>query len=256
MARKIVVTGGKGGVGKTTLAVWLGAQLAQKGQRVLVFDADFGMNNVDLAAGVEQLAIYDIVDVIEGKCRAKQALIKHPQRGNLHILTSTRSSPERYVSPQAVKVVLDGLSPSFDFILIDCPAGLGEEFHRAVAVADEAIVVTTPTASALRAADKAVSLLKSYHLVELYLIVNRVRGDLLAEGQGISPGEIAELLKLPLLGILPETDEIAFADLEKIHPSIRMIAACLLTGKRKLFDVTKRYAGVWGNLRRIVKKHA
>ena len=120
MARKIVVTSGKGGVGKTTIAVNLAARLAQKGNRVILCDADFGLNNVDVAAGIEQLVTYDIVDVIEGRCRAKQALIKHPKYGNLYILTSSHSTPERYVSPQAVKLVLDNLSAQFDYIFIDC----------------------------------------------------------------------------------------------------------------------------------------
>ena len=118
MARRIVITSGKGGVGKTTVAVNLSAQLAKKGQRVVLCDADFGLNNVDVSAGVEGLVTYDIVDVIEGRCRAKQALVRHPQYANLFILTSSHSAPERYVSPQAVKVVLDGIASVFDFIII------------------------------------------------------------------------------------------------------------------------------------------
>ena len=116
MARKIVVTSGKGGVGKTTVAACLSAQLARRGQRVVLCDADLGLNNVDVATGVEQLAAYDLVDVIEGRCRAKQALVRHPDYVNLHILTSSHSSPERYVSPQAMKVVLDALAPQFDLM--------------------------------------------------------------------------------------------------------------------------------------------
>ena len=204
MARKIVVTSGKGGVGKTTVAVHLAARLAQKGQRVVLCDADFGLNNVDVTAGVEELVTYDVVDVIEGRCRAKQALIRHPKYPNLYVLTSSHSAPERYVSPQAVKVVLDTLSPQFDFIFIDCPAGIDEGFHRAVAAAEEAIVVTSPSVSALRDANRALTLLKSYRLQTLSLVVNMVRGDLLVSGECLTPIQIADLLKLPLLGILPE----------------------------------------------------
>ena len=111
MARKIVITSGKGGVGKTTVAVALGAQLSLLGQKVVVFDADFGLNNVDLLTGVENAVTFDVVDVIEGKCRAKQALVRPQGTSNLYVLSSARASSERYVSPQAVKLVLDGLSP-------------------------------------------------------------------------------------------------------------------------------------------------
>ena len=254
MARRIVITSGKGGVGKTTVAVNLAAQLAKKGQRVALCDADFGLNNVDVSAGVEHLVTYDLVDVIEGRCRAKQALVKHPKYANLFILTSSHSAPERYISPQAVKVVLDGLAPLFDFIIIDCPAGIDEGFHRAVATADEAIVVTSPHISSLRDADKALLLLKSYQLVGLSVIINRVRGDLLLSGDCLSPKEIAELLKAPVIGILPEEDRIYEGDITEIHPAFKMIASNLMTGKRRLYDVTKKYSGFFGNVRRALKK--
>ncbi len=254
MARKIVVTSGKGGVGKTTVAVNISAQLARKGQRVILCDADFGLNNVDVCAGVENLVTFDIVDIIEGRCRAKQALIKHPQYPNLFILTSSHSAPERYVSPQAVKVILDNLSPSFDFIIIDCPAGIDDGFHRAVATADEAIVVTSPHISSLRDADKVITLLKSYQLNALSIIVNKVRGDLLLSGDCLSPKQIIDLLKLPIIGVLPEEYSIYEGDLGNAHPSFKMIANNLLSGKKKLYDVTKKYSGFVGNLRRVLKK--
>ncbi len=254
MARKIVITSGKGGVGKTTVATYLATQLAKRGQRVVLCDADFGLNNVDVSARVENLVTYDIVDVIEGRCRAKQALVKHPSYPNLFILTSSHSAPERYVSPQAIKVVLDGLAPLFDFILIDCPAGIDEGFHRAVATADEAIVVTTPHISALRDADKVITLLKSYQLNTLFVAVNRVRGELLLSGECLSPKEIAELLKIPLLGVIPEEYRIYEGDLQEVHPSFKLMAGNLITGRKKMYDVTKKYSGLAGNLRRVLKR--
>ncbi len=254
MARKIVVTSGKGGVGKTTVAVNLSAQLARKGQRVVLCDGDFGLNNVDVVAGVENLVSYDVVDVIEGRCRAKQALVKHPLFANLYILTSRFAAPERYVSPQAVKLVLDGLSPQFDFIIIDCPAGIDEGFHRAVASADEAIVVTTPHISALRDADKTITLLKSYQLQDISLALNLVRGDLLLSGDCLSPKDVTELLKIPLLAVIPDEYGIYEGDLRKVHTAFKLMAGNLLTGKKRLFDVTKKYGGLWGNVRRVLKK--
>lgn len=255
MARKIVVTSGKGGVGKTTVAVNLSAQLARRGQRVILCDADFGLNNVDVAAGVEHLITYDIVDVIEGRCRAKQALVRHPTYGNLYLLTSSHSAPERYVSPQAVKVVLDALAPQFDFIFIDCPAGIDDGFHRAVATADEAIVVTTPHISALRDADKVITVLKSYQLNDLTAVVNMARGDLLLSRDSLSPKEISELLKIPLLGVLPEDYGIYQGEITQPHSAFRILANNLLTGKRKLYDVTRKYSGVFGNIRRVLKRN-
>lgn len=255
MARKIVVTSGKGGVGKTTIAVNISAQLSKKGYRVVLCDADFGLNNVDVAAGVEGLVTYDIIDVIEGRCRAKQALVKHPKYANLYVLTSSHSAPERYISPQAVRVVLDALAPQFDFIIIDCPAGIDEGFHRAVATADEAIIVTTPHISALRDADKVITVLKSYQLKELSVVINMVRGDLLMSGECLSPKEISELLKTPLIGLLPEEHGIYCGDISEIHTSFKLLVNNLLTGKRKLYDVTKKYSGVWGNVRRVLRRN-
>lgn len=254
MARKIVITSGKGGVGKTTVAVNLAARLAQKGQRVILCDADFGLNNVDIYAGIETLVTYDVVDVIEGRCRAKQALVKHPKYANLYLLTSSHSAPERYVSPQSMKLVLDNLAPQFDFILIDCPAGIDDGFHRAVATADEAIVVTTPQISAIRDADKVITVLKSYRLNALTVVLNKVRGDLLVSGECLTPDEVAELLKTPVGGLLPDEHEIYRGDLSEIHPAFRVLANNLLTGRKRLYDVTKKYSGVVGNIRRILKR--
>ncbi len=250
MARKIVVTSGKGGVGKTTVAVGLGIALSKRGRRVILCDADFGLNNVDVVTGVENLVTYDVVDVIEGRCRAKQALVRHPEFTNLHILSSSHSVPERYVSPQSLKLVLDALSPQFDYILVDCPAGIDEGFHRAVAAADEAIVVTTAHVAALRDADKVITVLKSYEPQGLSLVVNRMRGDLLLSGDCLSPEEIGELLKMEVLGVLPESYELGKSRFTGNNYPFRLLAGNLLTGKRKLYDTTRKFSGLSGRIRR------
>lgn len=252
MARKIVITSGKGGVGKTTVAVFLAAQLAKKGARVVVCDTDFGLNSVDFTAGVEALSDYDLIDVIEGRCRAKQALIRHPKCPNLYVLTSRHAAPERYVSPQSVKLVLEGISPLFDYIFIDSPAGIDDGFHRAVACADEAIVVTTPYLPAVRDADRVLTLLKSYRLEKLQLVVNMVRGDLLVTGECLTPKDLTELLKLPLLGVLPE-DRRGTKDLFNSHPSFKLMANKLRMEKGRIFDPTRKYVGLFGGLRRALK---
>jgi len=254
MARKIVVTSGKGGVGKTTVAANLAAQLALKGARVVLCDADFGLNNADVALAVENAVIYDLVDVIEGRCRAKQALVKHPEFPNLYVLSSAHSAPERYISPQALKVVLDTLSPNFDFIFIDCPAGIDDGFHRAVGAADEAIVVTTPHISAVRDADKVITVLKSYEPQGISVVINRVRGDMLITGGILSPQEVAEILKAPVLGILPETDELQWGDMSDSTKAFKILASNLTTEKKKMYDPMKKYTGIMGGLRRFFRR--
>ena len=254
MARKIVVTSGKGGVGKTTVVCALACYLASRGKDVVLCDADFGLNNVDVMLGIENAVTFDLVDVIEGRCRATQALVSHPTYPTLKILTSSHSAPERYVSPQALKVVLDSLAPKFDYIFIDCPAGIDEGFHRAISVADEAIIVTTPHISALRDADKVITLLKSYRLTNVVLVVNKIRGDLLISGESLTPDEIANLLRLPLLGIIPEEYAVYQGDFSSLHGALKTLGNNLLLGKTKLYDVTRKYRGFWGSIRKAVKR--
>ena len=254
MARKIVITSGKGGVGKTTVACSLAGYLARKGQRTVLCDADLGLNNIDVVTGVENLVTYDIVDVIEGRCRAVQALVQHPEFPNLYILTSSHSAPERYVSPQAFKLVLDTLAPKFDFILIDCPAGIDDGFHRAVVCANEAIIITTPQVCAIRDADKVITLLKSYEISAVSLVVNRVRGELIASGKSVLPQEIEKLLKTPLVGVIPEDDDVAIGVLSEIHISIKTVGNNLLLGKRKTYEPWRKYTGFFGGIRRVLKR--
>lgn len=253
MARKIVVTSGKGGVGKTTVAANLAAQVSLRGARTILCDADFGLNNADVVTGMENNVIYDVVDVIEGRCRAKQALIRHPKFTNLHILASSHSAPERYISPQAFKLVLESLSPAFDFIFIDCPAGIDEGFHRAIAAANEAIVVTVPHISAVRDADKVITVLKSYDLDSTSVVINRIRGDMLLAGNILSPEEISEILKTPILGLLPEEDELFLSDVADKSKAFKILALNLTTEKKKMYDVTKKYVGFVGGLRRFFR---
>lgn len=256
MARKIVFTSGKGGVGKTTVAVNLGACLAAAGERVVLADTDFGLNNIDVVCGAEDLIHYDIVDVIEGRCRAKQALVRHPRCPNLFILASNHTDPEKYISPQAVRLVLEGLSRSFDYILIDCPAGIDAGFHRAVASAEEAIVVTTPHVSSLRDADKVISVLKSYRLKSVELVVNMVRGDMIIDGEILSPREIAEALKTPLLGVVPQDDGVFLGERAgSAQKAFRLLAGNVMKGTRRIYNAASKYGGFFGSIRRSLKKN-
>ncbi len=256
MAKKIVLTSGKGGVGKTTVTANLGMQLATLGCRVLLVDTDFGLNNLDVVCNVEKLIQYDIVDIIEGRCRARQALIQHPNYSNLFVLPSNHTDPNKYISPQAIRLVLDNLAPRFDYILIDCPAGIEIGFHRAVASSEEAIVVTTPHISSLRDADKVIAVLHSYKLKNINLAVNMVRGDMIVDGEILSPTEIAEILKIPLIGIIPQEDELFLGNTRRGNgqKAFKMLANNLQNGTKKLFNATNKYYGFFGSIRRTLKK--
>lgn len=254
MARKMVITSGKGGVGKTTVAVQLGLRLAAKGERVLLADADVGLNNVDVVCGVENAVQFGIVDVIEGRCRAKQALVRHPDSANLFILASNRTDPNRYLSPQAMRLVLENLAPRFDYVLIDSPAGIEGGFHRAVAAAEEALVVTTPHVSSLRDADKVIAVLHSYRLKKVELVVNMVRGDLIVDGEILSPREIADTLKLPLAGVIPQEDGVFLGEKGGALKAFRILAANVMNGTHKLYNATGKYNGFFGSIRRSLKK--
>ncbi len=254
MARKIVVTSGKGGVGKTTVTANLGVQLAKKGLRVIVCDLDFGLNNIDVVLGLENRALYDVVDAIEGRCRPKQALVRHPLYPTLYSLTSNHLA-DRYVSPQAIRLVLDSLAPQYDYILIDSPAGIEEGFHRAVAAADEALLVTTPHISAMRDADRVVGMLRSYRLEQTGLVVNQVRGDMLKRGEVLSPEEISETLRIPLVAVIPEEDRIFLDNISEKSRAFRLLASVCAGGKVKIVDAQKGYGGLFGAIRRGLKRN-
>ena len=251
MARKLVITSGKGGVGKTTVTANLGVQLAKLGFRVIICDLDFGLNNIDVVLGVENLTTYDMVDAVEGRCRPKQALVKHPRYPTLYSLSSNRIS-ERYISPQAVRLILDSLSPQFDFILIDSPAGIDDGFHRAVACADEALLVTTPHISAMRDASRVAMMLKGYRLSRVGLVVNMVRSDLVRRGEVLTPEEISETLKVPLLAVVQEEDKIFLDNVTERFRAFRLLAG-FYTGARPIAAMPKK-KGLFSGLRGVLHR--
>ena len=209
MARKIVITSGKGGVGKSTICANLGLKLAKMGQKVVMLDVDIGLNNLDVLMGVENKIVYDIADVVEGKCRIKQALIQDLRCPLLYILPSNKIFTTTKINSYNIKAVVDALGEIFDYVIIDCPAGIDSGFHRAVFSATEALVVCTPHISSIRDADKVLTILNSYKLSNIGFIVNRVRGDLIINGQMIDVSQISSLLKSNLIGVVPDDDSIS-----------------------------------------------
>ncbi len=260
MSRKIVITSGKGGVGKTTVTANLGLFLASLGQRVVLVDIDFGLNNLDVVLGLENKVVYDLTDVINGRCRLKQALVQDESKKNLFILPSGKINANSNISGQNIKILVENLSTIFDYILLDCPAGIDLGFHRAVSCADEALIVTTPTLTSLRDADKVIAILNSYKLKSVNLVINRARGDLVMSERMMPPAEIKALLKVDVSGILPEEDVVFLScgrELGRRSDSAKaykILAQNVHKGTRKYFDITSKYSGFFGSIRRGLKR--
>lgn len=262
MCRKIVVTSGKGGVGKTTFTASVGSALAEAGNKVLLIDADVGLNNLDVLMGVDTRVVYDMADVLDGKCRIKQALISDEYIPNLFIMPSAHAYASEDIGCKNFRNLIDRLSEGFDYILIDCPAGIEKGFHRAVSAANEAILVTTPHISSIRDADKVLSLLGSYELNAINIVINRVRGDLILTGNMMTASDISKLLKYPTIGVVPEDDSInIYSQLGRIsehnniaRESFNVIADNLLSGRRRLYDPTAQYRGLMGRLKLMIRR--
>lgn len=257
MAKKIVITSGKGGVGKTTIVCNLGLELSKNGYRVMLLDGDIGLNNLDVLACVENKIVFDLYDVATCKCRAKQALVESPLNNNLFILPCTKTLSGVEISAQKLKDIIRELDSLFDYILIDCPAGIELGFHRAVSIADEAYIVVTPQIISVRDANKVLGILKSYNLSSVKLIVNRIRGDLVISNEMYSAKEISETLKVPLLGVIPEDDEMLKGIIERSSPaekSFKIVAKNVKGNTSRVYDYLKKYSGFSGSIRRELRK--
>ena len=210
-ARVIVITSGKGGVGKTTTTANIGAGLAEKGHKVLLIDTDIGLRNLDVVMGLENRIVYDLVDVIEERCRISQAFIKDKRCPNLVLLPAAQIRDKNDVSPEQMQVLIDSLKASFDYILIDCPAGIEQGFKNAIVAANEAIVVTTPEVSATRDADRIIGLLEAAGIKEPKLIINRIRIDMVKDRNMLSVEDILDILAIKLLGVIPDDEAVVIS---------------------------------------------
>jgi len=206
--RVIVITSGKGGVGKTTTCANLGAGLALRGQKVVLIDTDIGLRNLDVVMGLENRIVFDLIDVVENNCKIKQALIKDKRYESLFLLPAAQSKEKDAVKPEQMVELCEELKGEFDFILIDCPAGIEQGFKNAVAGADEAVVVTTPDVSAVRDADRIIGLLQAREIYEPRLIVNRVRPEMIRKGDMMDVNDVNDILAINLLGIVPDDQSI------------------------------------------------
>ena len=211
MASVSVITSGKGGVGKTTATANLGAALAMRGNKVLLIDGDIGLRNLDIAMGMEEGIVYDLVDVVREECDFHKAILKHPTIDGLHLMPTSQTADKSYVTKTQMKTLLKKLRPEFDFILIDCPAGIEHGFENAIAGADMAIIVTVPELSCIRDADRVIARLEKQEIPELKLIINRLRPGLIKKGLMPDVEDVLNTLSVDLLGAIPEDEKIIIA---------------------------------------------
>jgi septum site-determining protein MinD len=206
MGEAIVITSGKGGVGKTTTSANIGTALALLGKKVCMVDTDIGLRNLDVVMGLENRIIYDLVDVAEGRCRLNQALIKDKRFDELYMLPAAQTKDKDAVNPNQVKEIVLQLKRDFEYVIIDCPAGIEQGFKNAIAGADRAIVVTTPENAAVRDADRIIGLLENEKLFGAKLIINRLRTNMVKKGDMLDIDEICQVLAIDLLGIVPDDE--------------------------------------------------
>lgn len=209
--KTIVVTSGKGGVGKTTTVANIGTALAQNGSNVVLIDADIGLRNLDVVMGLENRIVYNLIDIIEGKCRKQQAMLRDRKLDNLYIIPAAQTREKNAITPEQMKALCSELAGDFDYVIIDCPAGIEQGFKNATAGAQTAVVVTTPEVSAIRDADRVIGLLEAAMLKDIHLVVNRLNTRMVKNGDMMSTGDIISLLSIPLLGVVPESEEVVIS---------------------------------------------
>ncbi|HVO43586.1 MAG TPA: septum site-determining protein MinD [Aggregatilineales bacterium] len=211
-ARVITITSGKGGVGKTTSTANISAALASMQKKVVCIDADIGLRNLDLILGVENRIVFDLVDVVEGRARPRQALIRHKQYPELYIIPAAQTRDKTAISPQQMTRTVTELRTDFDFIFIDCPAGIERGFRNAIAPADEVLIVTNPEVSAVRDADRIIGMLEADgRKLPARLIINRVKADMVRRGDMLSADDVLDILSIKLIGLIPEDEHILIA---------------------------------------------
>ncbi|NME36392.1 MULTISPECIES: septum site-determining protein MinD [Fusobacterium] len=211
MGKVLVVTSGKGGVGKTTTTANIGSGLALEGKSVLLIDTDIGLRNLDVVMGLENRIVYDLVDLIEGRCKIKQAVIRDKRNKNLYLIPAAQTRDKNDVTPEQMKELIEAIKGDFDYIIIDCPAGIEQGFKNAIVAADEAIVVVTPEVSAVRDADRIIGLLLANEISNIKLLINRLRIDMVKQGNMLSVQDVVEILAQDVIGVVPDDESIVIS---------------------------------------------
>ena len=263
MAGKVVtITSGKGGVGKTTTTANLGIALARIGKRVVVIDADIGLRNLDVVMGLENRIVYDLVDLIEGRCHAQQAMIKHKSLPELYLIPAAQSRDKTAISPADMVQLANKLRQDFDFILIDSPAGIERGFRNAVAPADEVLIVTNPEVSAVRDADRIIGLIEADDKGPARLVLNRVKIEMVRRGEMLSADDVTDILAIKLIGIVPEDDAVipssnsgvpvTLNDRSRAGMAFTNIARRLTGQKVPFMELDSEQSGIFQRLSRLL----
>ncbi len=262
MSEAIVITSGKGGVGKTTACANLGVALASLGKRVVLVDADIGLRNLDVVLGLENRIVYDLVDVVEGFCRLRQALIKDKRLDGLFLLPAAQTKDKTSVTPEQMKQLVEQLKEEHDYIVVDCPAGIEQGFKNAIAGADRALIVTTPEVSAVRDADRIIGLLEASGIDRPGLIVNRLRPKMVARGDMMDIPDIIDILAIDLMGVVPDDEYIVVStnrgepaalasDRSKAGQAFQNIAHRVLGEEVPLLDLTE-HETLWEKFKKLI----
>lgn len=211
MGKVIVVTSGKGGVGKTTSTANIGAALTKLGNKVIVIDGDIGLRNLDVVMGLENRIVFDLVDLIEKKCKPRQAMIKDKRFDGLYLIPAAQTRDKDAINPEQMKELCDELKEEFDYVIVDCPAGIENGFKNAIAGADSAIVVTTPEVSAARDADRIIGLLEAHSVDDINLVVNRIKMNMVRNGDMLDINDILDILGIKLIGVVPDDENVVIS---------------------------------------------
>ena len=262
MSEVIVVTSGKGGVGKTTTSANLGSGLAKLNKKVVLVDTDIGLRNLDVVLGLENRIVYHLVDVIEGNCKIKQALIRDKKNPNLYLLPSAQTRDKTAVTPEQMKQLTEILKEEFDYVILDCPAGIEQGFMNAIAGASRALIVTTPEVSAIRDADRIIGLLEANEVHDIRLIVNRIRMDMVKRGEMMSMEDVVDILSIGLIGAVPDDEQVVIST----NQGEPLVGGESLAGKAYM-NICRRIVGedvpimdldtkngVWSKLAQLFKK--
>lgn len=204
--KTIVMTSGKGGVGKTTATANVGTALALRSNRVVVIDTDIGLRNLDVVMGLENRIVYDLVDVVEERCRMEQALIRDKHAGELYLIAAAQTRDKDCINAQQLTELCQRLQSDFDYVIVDCPAGIEQGFRNAIAAAQEALVVTTPEVSAIRDADRVIGLLHASDIHSAKLIINRIKPEMVRQGDMLDSSDVLDMLAVEAIGLVPSDD--------------------------------------------------
>ena len=258
----LTITSGKGGVGKTTATANLGVALASAGARVVCIDADIGLRNLDVVLGLENRIVYDLVDIVEGRCKVRQAMIKDKRLSDLYLIPAAQTRDKTAVSPRDMIRLADELRAEFDWIIVDSPAGIERGFRNAIAPADIVLIVTNPEVSAVRDADRIIGLIEAEEKGPAKLVVNRVKPEMVRRGDMLSTEDILEVLAIELIGIVPDDESVtvstnqgapvALDTRSRAGKAFRDIAR-RLNGEEVAFESLDSRDGFLGRLSRLVK---